>query len=173
MATLEVKTITTVSNILLQENDLPPKDEGYLTLMSPLEYVEKYWDPPKVIDNRRRLLIVLPLRVDVRGIDEVIPIPFIVDTGAPEVIYLGSGARRILREWQVLQDRTGLNWQELSYRLNGVFYNGKEILPDPVVVDVPPHHEYSLPGDVRINILGKKGMEALNVNIEWTKIIKI
>ena len=171
MATSDVTTITAVSDILLQENDLPPKDEDYLTLMSPNDYVGKYGDLPKVVDNGRRLFIVLPLHVvDAYGINKFIPIPFIVDTGAPETIYLGTGARNILKDNQFLHEPMALRQ---CYQLIGIFYNGEEILNRPVAVIVPKHYEDTLFGDVRINFLGKKGMKALKVNIEWTKVLDL
>ena len=171
MTTSDVPTVTTVSNILLQENDLPPKDEGYLTLMRASKYVERYGDPPKVVYNGRRLLIVLPLYiVDAYGIDKVIPIPFIADTGAPHTFYLGTGARDKLREMQVLYDVMDVNSRQNYYRLWGIFYNQKKSSDRPVAVDVPEHYEEELKGDVRINILGLKGMRTLKVNLDWDNL---
>ena len=57
--------------------------------------------------------------------------------------------------------------------MKGTFYNGEKLLPEPVAEDVPPSYENSLEGDVRINLLGAQGMDALGVNIEWTKIFRI
>lgn len=163
MAKPDATSETAVAEILLQGNDLPPEDKNYLTLMSPDEYVERYGDTPEVVDNGRRWLIVLPLHVDVHGIDGVIPIPFIVDTGAPEVIYLGSGARNIFKEMQVLNNAMALDRLEKIYRLRGIVrYRGKS-LKNPVAEEVPARFEKILKDDVRINLLGIKGINALEV----------
>ena len=170
MAESDATSETAVAEILLQEYDLPPKDEGYLTLMNENDYAARYGDPPKLINNGRRLLIVLPLHVVVNGNHQVIPIPFIVDTGSPEAFYLGSGARNILREKQVLFDVVNPNRDLDRYYLRGIFYNQEKSLHHPFAEELPEHYERPLTGDIRINILGLKGMKALNVRIDWNLV---
>ena len=167
---------TAVAEILLQGTDLLSKNDDYLTLMDQHAYLAKYEHSPKVVYNGRRLLIVLPLHVVVNINPLVIPIPFIIDTGAPEFIYLGSGARKRLREMNLLVDlvdKMNPNHQQNYYQLLGVFNNREKSLHRPYAEDVPALYERSLKGDIRINILGLKGMDALGVNIEWTKIFRI
>ena len=122
--------------------------------------------------NGRRTFIVLPFYYvdEVDGIHKVLPIPFIVDSGSIEAIYLGSGAKNKLKKLNCINDRTDKNGRKQYYRLKGTFHNKDKSLDRPVAEDVPDYYEKPLKGDVRINILGAKGMDALDVNIVWSKI---
>ena len=175
MATSDATSETAVSEILLHGNDLLPVNDGYLKPMSQNDYERRYGKTPNVMYNRRRIFIVLPFHYkdEKDKIPKVIPIPFIVDTGAIEAIYLGKKARNILKQKQIIEDLTNVNSPNNQYRMKGTFYNGEKLLPEPVAEDVPPSYENSLEGDVRINLLGAQGMDALGVNIEWTKIFRI
>ena len=110
----------------------------------------------------RRIATVLPLHVSDTG---VVPIPFIVDTGTPEVMYLGSGSVAKLRELKLIKDITGV----LSFRLMGTLFNQKEMvsLDQPFASALPIHfEEASIRGDPRINLLGLPGIQLLKVRME-------
>ena len=64
-----------------------------------------------------RLPIVLPLQIED---GRVVPIPLIIDTGAPGFMYLGTGCRRALAELGVLEEVVG----SYPYRLRGAVYRG-------------------------------------------------
>ena len=114
--------IIAVSEFLIQEYDLPPADQDYFKLISQDEFVGKYGGNPQLLRimgpnqiSLRRIATVLPLHVSDTG---VVPIPFIVDTGTPEVMYLGSGSVAKLRELKLIKDITGVH----SFRLMGTLF---------------------------------------------------
>ena len=109
----------------------------------------------------RRIAAVLPLHVSGTG---VVPIPFIVDTGTPEVMYLGSGSVAKLKELKLIRDVTGVH----IYRLMGTLFNQEEkvSLDQPLASALPIHFEASIRGDPRINLLGLRGIKLLKVTCE-------
>lgn len=172
MGTSDGTSETAVLEILLQENELPPEDKFHLTLMSLNDYRKEYRDPPKLLLKNHRLSIVLPLYVGVR----VIPIPFIVDTGAPGAFYLGTGARNKLEDLNVIKEYTETVHKSDYWELNGVFrYNqeesGKKESGKTFAINLPKKHEGSLKNDVRANLLGIGGMKILKVDIIWSQLL--
>ena len=99
-------------------------------------------------ESIRRLAIVLPLQI---GSSNVIPIPFIVDTGAPEFMYLGSGAVNELKEVKVVKYITGIH----AFRLLGKLCRGDKSIDQPYASSLPVYfEEASIRGDHRLNLLG-------------------
>ena len=77
---------------MLWEADLPPKHPDYLRRIPVAKYVAqctkdvfKIYDKGITRPSVRRYALVLPLTA---GPSQVIPIPLIVDTGAPEFVQL-------------------------------------------------------------------------------------
>ena len=81
----------------------------------------------------QRVLITLPLE---RDADRVIPIPFIVDTGAPSMLILGYGARDKLRKLQVFKELYDANKATTDNRLNGTLLAKEDNIEDPIVDDL-------------------------------------
>ena len=111
----------------------------------------------------RRIATVLPMHVSGTG---VVPIPFIVDTGTPEVMYLGSGSVAKLKELKLIRDVTGVH----IYRLMGTLFNQEQMasLDQPLASAHPIHfeEEASVRGDPRINLLGLHGIKLLKVRFD-------
>ena len=111
----------------------------------------------------RQIATVLPLHASDTG---VVPIPFIVDTGAPKVMYLGSGSVAKLKELKLIKDVTaGVH----IYHLLGTLFNQEEMasLDQPYVSALPIHFvEASIRGDPRINLLGLPGIRLLKVRLD-------
>ena len=102
-----------------------------------------------------RLAIVLPLQIED---GRVVPIPLIIDTGAPGFMYLGTGCRRALAELGVLEEVVG----SYPYRLRGAIYRGDTRVFNPPAWNLPPHHEsLALLDDVRLNLLGLDSIKAM------------
>ncbi len=152
-------------NFLLQEQDLMKVDESFLRFISEQDFHKKFGDIPSVMEvftpdeaHLRRLGIVLPLHV---SNNKVIPIPMILDTGAPESLCLGTGAFRILDEAQLMKDVVG-RW---PYRLLGTLHRGKKCIEKPFVDRLPIHYEANtyIRGDVRLNVLGLSAIKKLDI----------
>ena len=164
--------IQVADEFLLQEHDLPPVDQDYFKLISQDEFVGKYGKNPHLLKimgpneiSLRQIATVLPLHVSGTG---VVPIPFIVDTGTPEVMYLGSGSVAKLKELKLIRDVTaGVH----IYCLMGTLFNQEEMasLDQPLASALPIHfEEASVRGDPRINFLGLRGIKLLKVPCERT-----
>ena len=106
---------SSLNDMLLHKSDLPAADEDYLRVVDKEHFNKKYgevkrifvYDSVPVLDPAskkripKRLVAVLPLEVEKLG---VIPVPFILDPGAPGGLYLGTKAVRILKELNILMD---------------------------------------------------------------------
>ena len=91
---------------------------------------------------------MLPLFTTVQAI----PIPFILDTGAPDFIYLCSAAVRHLERLQAIRETTGV----YPYQLLNTFGPEDQGVPQPFVDAMPILY---VPGDVHLNLLGIKAIE--------------
>ena len=100
----------------------------------------------------RRYTVVLPLLIEK---NQAIPIPFILDTGAPEFAYMCSAAVRQLEQLNAIRDVTGLLW---PYQLLGTLGPEQYKVHDPFVDVLPIRYEERIPGDVRANLLGIKAI---------------
>ena len=101
--------------MLLHKSDLPPFDDDYFRVVTKEYFIEKYGDaesifiyesaPPSAATQQiripKRLAAVLPLDVKNLG---TIPIPFIVDSGAPGGVYLGTRGVQILMQLKILKE---------------------------------------------------------------------
>ncbi len=77
--------------------------------------------------------------------------PFIVDTGVPDVMYLGTGAVQGLREAQVVKDVSG----RMDFCLLGNLVRGERSIIHPYAASLPlQYEEVSIRGDPRLNVLG-------------------
>ena len=149
-----------LDDILLHQWDLPPDDSDYLTVLKEERFIEKYGIGKfhKIHLPTRRLAIVLPLKI---AADKLIPIPYIVDTGAPGVIYLGSKSLDILSKMGLVKQ---VQYNEFQYLLSGMVTYGKNEITQVFASDLPGAHEgLDVRGDVRCNLLGLDA--ALNLGV--------
>lgn len=98
----------------------------------------------------RKFAMVLPLQLF--GV-QVIPIPFVLDTGAPHPIYLCSSAIRLLKGRHVLKICEGLYPYQMTGKLLGP---GGAELNNPPVSLLPRQYEILEPHNPRINLIGIK-----------------
>ena len=144
----------------LGEQDLP-QDHPYFFEAVTIESFRKEfgWRVLKVLKKEnmqeakdafaiRKLAVVLPLQFS--GV-HVIPIPFIVATGAPHPIYLCSSAVRLLNGCRVLKVTDGLYPYQMIGKLLGP--EGKEFNNPPVSV-LPSQYEKFQPHNPRMNLIG-------------------
>lgn len=154
---------------LLQDTDLPRPDPDHLQVVSKGHFIEKFgkcpplqkvYSPP-VEKTLRRISVVLPLHLS-NGKD-VIPIPFIIDTGAPDCMYLGTGAVTRLRDENLIAELSGgLH----PFFLKGKLSRGELFINNPSVSELPlQYEELSIRGDLRLNLLGLLGIELLIDNV--------
>ena len=162
-------------DILLHQWDLPPTDSDYLTVIEEKKFIEKYGDgmlfkvpPPKpnAIRKIRRLAVVLPLKL---ASGKVIPIPYIVDTGAPGIVYFGTKTVTILNSMNLIKnvhynEFQNVHYSEFHYRVSGVITCGKKEITQVFASEVPPVHESTdIRDDVRCNLLGIEAILTLGV----------
>ena len=116
------------NDVLLQRHDLLPRDRNYLQAIGKEDFT-----PSSIVEVAAapRLAIVLPLQIED---GRVVPIPLIIDTGAPGFMYLGTGCRRALAELGVLEEVVG----SYPYRLRGAVYRGDTRVFNPPVWNLPP-----------------------------------
>ena len=164
-------------DLLLREVDLPPMDPNFLTYMPKHQFLKHYSmdiipinereekgrEPPN-IPNIRRYVIVLPLFTTLQAI----PIPFILDTGAPDFIYLCSAAVHRLERLQAIKETTGI----YPYQLLGTFGPEDQGMLQPFVHPMPLLYEERTPGDVRLNLLGIKAMEHFGLFFKIVQLIQ-
>ena len=102
------------NDVLLQRHDLLPCHQNYLQAIGKEDFT-----PSPIVEVAAApwLAIVLPLQIED---GRVVPIPLIIDTGAPGFMYLGTGCRRALAELGVLEEVVGA----YPYRLRGAVYRG-------------------------------------------------
>ena len=161
------------NDILLHQSDLPPADEDYLRVVDKEHFKKKYGDAKRIfiydsvpiVDPAtnykervpKRLAAVLPLEVEKLG---VIPIPFILDSGAPGGLYLGTKPIRILKELDILKEVFVTTYPYVLR--NASLSHGKMKMEKPLYAcNVPAQHESEAMGtygNVCCNILG---LEAL------------
>ena len=143
-------------SVLLQDYDFPQMIRHTYTLIPKDEFV-----PGPVIEMTivLRWAQVLPLELDAHN---VVPIPFIVDTGAPDFMYLGTGCRKRLAQLGLLEELGTLLPNPYPYQLRGTLYRGSNRVFKPPAALLPPQHEsVSLINDHRLNLLGLRGIKEL------------
>jgi len=157
------------SDVLLGSADLAKVHHAHLTEVSKEHFAKEFGNSPvKGIRPEgdhyfRRLAVTLPLEI---SSGNVIPIPFILDTRAPSIMNLGVGAMKKLRE-------KGLIYEDATIRLLGKLLWREKSIDKPVVNTLPHYYEGSMEGDVRLNLLGLKGMGKLQIVWDWENIPEI
>ena len=154
-------------DLLLTGIDLASKHPGYFWYVSKEEYDKNFskdvirihdTEPEDQIqgdDNSfyvRRYATVLPLVVGI----QMIPVPFILDTGAPAYMYLCTTAIRHLDTLGIIKKVSGRYPYRLMVDLLGP--NDKKIVRPPVDA-IPLQYELHEAGDSRVNLLGVKAIE--------------
>lgn len=188
-----------VLDILLTYLDLPEPDihlDGlYLTEMNKQDYMDHFkvssvemgkWHGKIIKGRLHRIYVTLPLEV---SNDKIIPIPFIVDTGAPIHLMLGIGARKKLKSYRPTGnlDRNQCGYMILKDQrssqkgvdcLAGRLLSEHRSLNHPIVSDVPFEWLTTKLGnpveiwkDERANILGLCAVGELNTDIPIRQII--
>ena len=150
---------------LLHKTDLPSEDPAYLTVMDWSEFRRKFGASPRMFvygphpqfDDEQQPIprkFAAVLALDVRDLG-VVPIPFILDTGAPLGLYLGTKALDRLRKLQVIEELVG---PEYPYLINdATLCHGEKRLTPVLACAVPYPHETEANGTlghVCCNILG-------------------
>ena len=150
---------------LLQAIDLPEAHPDYLQVVSKQHFIKRFGEHPPLqrvfspVDRTlRRIAVVLPLHL--RNGSDVIPIPFIIDTGAPCCMYLGTGAVTRLRDAKMISKLPSLH----AFLLRGKLSRGEQFIENPPASLLPLQmEELSIRGDPRLNILGLSGIESLKI----------
>lgn len=161
---------SSLTDMLLHRSDLPPIEHDYLKVVEKEYFRNKYGDakrifiyaPVPTIDPMskqrmpKRFAAVVGLEVRKLG---VIPIPVILNPGAPRCLYLGSKPLKILMEMNLIQEViTG----EHPYVVKNAVISHGEWKIDPVFVCPVPHPHESQDagtlGNICCNILGLQGL---------------
>ena len=158
-------TWSSISDFLLSELDVVPQDRRYLKLISKEEFSTMdqslYIRVTSSKNNYRRLATILPLYADTGCGELVVPIPCIIDTGAPATLVLGTGALNQLKLLELLHG-------DIRMVLRGLIKKNNKEIKNPVVNILPGHFESNLTvEDVRYNILGIHGLQELGYVIDF------
>ena len=108
-------------DIALRKIDFPNLEHDYLTVVSKEWFQGKYGlgrvsiiSEPSRPNIPRRLAAVLPLELEDGA---VIPIPLLLFTGAPGMLYLGSKPLSVLNDMGLIKDATQSG--QFPYRVSG------------------------------------------------------
>ena len=151
-------------DFLLHERDLPRQRPFYLK-KTPIEVFAEECKPedqvfiisdfPGLIPTR--IGIILPLHVDA---ENVYPLPFVIDTGAPRFFYLGRRCVEVLRDDGVIAEVSDSEIHD--YTLKGyIQYNGQNI--KRVYADALPIRYEPKPEDIRANVMGLSALWLFNI----------
>ena len=145
--------------ILLQEWDLPPKNPDYLTEITENKFKTDFGEIIKLIKNENsmswRWVTVLPLYTE-RG--SVLPLPVIIDTGAPRMLYMGTTAYFKLESLRCVGYQPTRAWDRF---LGKVYWKGKS-LKRPMIERLPEAYEMNR-SDIRTNLVGLMVLEELSM----------
>ena len=185
---MALQVFSPIADILLTDLDIPVHDELYMKEISRDEFMGHFGElgiiSGIILGERRRRLrrifATLPLQI---GQDDsrVIPIPFIVDTGAPGDLYLGLGATRCLQQHiHTLQwHYHGRNANNLHYLKGTLLYRHSDGIVNPLVSDLPEKwlkdqngHVLNIWNDPRANILGLQTLCDLEIDIYPNRILQ-
>lgn len=144
-------------DLLLLPSELPPQNENYFKKISSNVFIQSFSNKP-LFRITTRLHVTIPLQISP---NEFVPIPFIVDTGSPGFMHLGSGAENMLRGLNVIQGEGN------HVRLQGKCCGFGKSYNNPTV-HILSEHQLNQRGDLvkddcRLNLLGLDGIEKLNV----------
>ena len=81
--------------------------------------------------------------------DEILPFPFVVDTGASGTMYLGRKMKEMLEEMNVIQ---GVATFLGPYRIRGTFTWKERTLANPIVNILSSEHEIDGDDGIRVNV---------------------
>ena len=161
-------------DILLTEMDLPPSNPKYLVEMTVEDYNTECGNGDSgnfiwkryIDDDLARLGILLPLHTK-RG--TIIPVPWIIDTGAPMMLYLGKEAFNQLDKLHYI-----------GYGIYGSAFTGEikyknMTLKKPRVELLPTRYELLTDGkgDVRTNVIGMAGLSRLKILEDYKNLLKL
>jgi len=124
---------------LLQEQDFLPKNDLFLKESSTDDQFPFKFGICEIQNGMsiRRLVSVLPLRT---WGEKIVPIPFIVDTGAPCSMNLGTGATKKLFDYELLTKVEGIQGE--IGRLKGrLCFEEKELINEIIMSN---HYNYYL-----------------------------
>lgn len=157
-----------LEDILLHKLDFPKLEHDYLTVVSKKWFQDKYGSgkistiySPSVPDMPKRLTAVLPLELEDGA---VIPLPMIIDTGAPGMLYLGSKPLSVLNKLGLIKDVVLSD--VFHYRVRGKLTYGFATISEVYASEVPSIFEAigsEVRGDIRCNILGLPGIVMLEL----------
>ena len=152
-------------DIILQEHDLLPTNDLYITKMSKEDFDDKFGEKILIVRGYeggplRRLGIVLPF-INNKKVKNIVPIPFIIDTGSPTPIYLGEAAFDFFEDNDLILD---VHSRDVTMVLNGSFVTMESELNMPKVERTPRNilHK-SIRQDPRCNLLGLPGILELGI----------
>ena len=161
------------SDWFIQRYDLPPPNADYFKLMSKDECLQRFplkciqindpdldvhlRDTTKAKTLARRAVTVLPLVI---GEASAIPIPFMLDTGAPGYIYMSDKAWVLMDSLHLIKATSGRHARQIMGTLIGA---GGAQLTDPPAEHVPSLDQVLVSGDERLNILGIKALLELEL----------
>ena len=158
------------SMFFLTNRDLPSKYESHLTELTQLELEEHFKEIYKIQCRMEdgyltRIFITLPLRICLAEETRFIPIPFIVDTGAPVTLILGKGAEKLL-EKGVLRNGFTRELGNHDYLKGNLLYEDKWSMLNPMVYRRSTNMENDKTFDeLQANLLGSKALGELGINI--------
>lgn len=164
-------------DLLLMEMDVAPKDECIMTKIPAKQFIEVYGNIPPVqslkeryknMYKNARLVITLPLCTSE---DEVIPIPFIIDTGYPHSMCLAKKTRSLLKELgSIYKPKNSTITADTScYRLIGNLCRGivnSLKIENPYAFRLPKDNEFKPKSDPRGNLLGLLAIQKLQI-LHW------
>ena len=164
----------------LSDKDLPQEHQQYLTEMSIPEFKEYFNDLYKIhgrIDLKgylTRIFIVLPFAVHRDENIYVIPIPFVVDTGAPVMLILGRGAEKELKDKRLIKKAYTQFYGDFNYLDGYLLYGSKpRYIHKPVISNRTTNMEDDKLWDQkRVNLLGLKALGELGININLSEVVK-
>ena len=157
-----------LEDILLHKLDFPKLEHDYLTVVSKKWFEDKYGSgkistiySPSMPDMPKRWTAVLPLELEDGA---VIPLPMIIDTGAPGMLYLGSKPLLILNKLGLIKEV--IQSSSFHYRVCGKLTYGFATINEVYAAEVPAIFEAigsEVRGDIRCNILGLPGIAMLEL----------
>ena len=148
--------------LLLRDVDLLHNDPLFFGTMTKGSFFERY--SVKLIkinevgkDQARRVGIVLPLLTGNK--DDIIPIPLVLDTGAPDYMYLCRSAMKKLSYLNSIEEVSG----QYSYKLIGrLLGTGERYMEHPLASSLPFDFKKYQPDDSH-KLLGLKGAMELDI----------
>ena len=166
----------------LTNRDLPSKHASHLTELTEPELQEHFEELEMYkIQGRMengyltRIFITLPLRISGLAAEDseirFIPIPFIVDTGAPVTLILGRGAEYLLKDKKVLKSGYKRELGDHYYLKGNLLYKDEQGMLNPMVHSRTTNMENDKTfNELQANLLGLKALGELGINICLSEI---